>query len=774
MYIAVCIHPKHVRIVYYMSNRFPLYSSASLLGVFLLAATGVTTSAQVRTSEPITLQRIEGEVTLDGLSNEEAWDSVEPLELTVYQPVYKGEAAQKTEIRIGYDDEFLYLAGRMYDSDPSNIRGNSLYRDQYAGDDTFSLLIDTFNDNENMLWFSTTPTGVRFDRTVANDGEIITGFQGTVNSSWNTFWDAVSEITDEGWFSEMRIPFSSLRFQDENGQVVIGLTVHRFIARLNERHIFPDTPPNWFLGWAKASMAQDVMLNDVFSKKPVYITPYVSGGSTFANTLNDEETEFASDNDFTREAGLDLKYNLSSNLTMDLSVNTDFAQVEADDEQVNLTRLSLFFPEKRQFFQERAAIFDFATGRVDRLFYSRRIGLDDDGNPVRILGGARVVGRLGSWDLGFLNMQTANSTNLPSENFGVLRLRRKFLNEYSYAGGLLTSRLSEQGAYNVGIGLDAVVRPFGNEYATLRVASTLDDEVNEGQGTNNLIKASLLRAQWERRTNQGFSYGILTKRYGPTYNPELGFITRENIWANRIAAGYGWLGSESDWFRRIGSEFSTSFIARNEDGSIESSRAGIGSFLEFKEGSWIEVALEYQYEDLQEEIEFPEETSVPEGSYRFTTLQVGRMASNSRLLSMDGQFFIGTFYDGWRMDVGLGPEWAISKHVLLEAEYELNVVRFPDRDQQFDSHVLRFRSQFALNTKVSLASFIQFSTASDFITTNLRFRYNFREGNDLWLVFNQGNNLDRERDFNFDRNRPIYPRIANRTLLLKYTYTFGS
>ena len=743
-----------------------------LLLVFAVAIRGAF--AQVRDSAPITLERIDGPITIDGVVNEEAWESIEPLDLTVYQPVYKAEPTQKTEIRLAYDDEYLYASGRMYDSDPDNIRGNSLYRDKYSSDDTFSLLIDTFNDNENLLWFSTTPTGVRFDRTVANDGELITGFQGTVNTSWNTFWDAESKITEEGWFSEMRVPFSSLRFQDENGQVVVGLTVHRLIARLNERHIFPDTPPNWFLGFAKASMAQDVVLNDIYSKQPVYITPYVSGGSTFTDALNDEETDFVSDTDFAREAGVDLKYNISSNLTMDLSVNTDFAQVEADDEQVNLTRFSLFFPEKRQFFQERASIFDFATGRVDRLFYSRRIGLDDDGNPVRILGGARVVGRLGSWDVGFLNMQTASSRSLPSENFGVLRLRRKVLNDYSYAGGLLTTRLSEKGAYNLGMGIDAVFRPFGNEYASLRLASTLDDEVNEGTDSNNLIRASLLRAQWERRTDQGFSYGVLTKRYGPTYNPELGFVTRENIWANRIGFGYGWLGSEENWYRQLGSEFSSSFITRNDDGTLESSRTGLSSFVEFKEGSSIEVGLETLYEDLNEDIEFPEETSVPTGSYRFTSVEVVRSASNSTLFSIDGQVSAGTFYDGWRFNAGIGPEWAISKHIILDAEYDLNVVRFPDRNQQFEAHIFRFRSQLALNTKVSLASFIQFSTASDFITTNLRFRYNFREGNDLWLVYNQGNNLDRERDFELDRNRPIYPTIANRTLLLKYTYTFGA
>ena len=752
--------------------------------LFVQALQGIAFS-QIRSQQPVSIQRIQGPITLDGLSNEPAWEMIEPLSLTVYQPVYKGTPTQKTEIRIAYDDTYVYVAGRMYDTDLKGIRGNSLYRDEYAGDDTFAIVLDTFNDNENMLWFSTTPTGVRFDWAVANDAQISGDFRGAINSSWNTFWDTAAKITDEGWFAEIRIPFSSLKFQDNGGKVVMGMSAYRFISRLNERHMYPDTPPNWSMGWAKASMAQDVVFDGVYSKKPIYITPYLSGGSSFINELNEPETAYLSTTDFTREAGLDLKYNLTSNLTMDLTVNTDFAQVEADDQQVNLTRLSLFFPEKRQFFQERAGIFEFGTGRVDRLFYSRRIGLDEDGNPVRILGGGRVVGRIGSWDIGMLNMQTDKSSTLPSENFGVLRLRRQIINPFSYAGGMITSRLGQDGSYNLAFGLDAILRPFGDEYLTVRIASTVDDapvldddSILEGDQeahgeSNNLFEASLFRAQWERRTTQGLFYRYTTKRYGPTFNPELGFITRENIWANGGSLGFGWFGDENDWYRQISPSLSGSTILRNEDGSLESARVGTEFNIESKRGTRVSIEADFSYEDLAEDIEFPEDTSVPIGSYRFVGVEAARRGPNGRLFGIDSQVFAGTFYDGWRVDLGVGPEWAISKHVQLEAEYELNIVRFPDRDQEFEAHVLRFRSQLALNTKVSLSTFVQLSSASDLVTTNVRFRYNFKEGNDLWLVYNEGANLDRFNEYNRDRNRPIVPKVDNRLLLLKYTYTFG-
>ncbi|MFK7843839.1 MAG: DUF5916 domain-containing protein [Rhodothermales bacterium] len=739
----------------------------SLLTIFLATAS----HAQIRSETPVALQRLSSPITFDGFSDEPAWNAIEPLELTVYQPLFKAEPSERTEIRVAYDNDFVYVAGRMYVKDPATISGNSLYRDEYLGDDVMAIIFDTFNDNENALWFATTPTGVRFDWAVDKDAQVGQSFFGSINRSWNTYWDTATQKTDEGWFAEIRIPFSSLGFQDNDGRVVMGISSYRYIAQKNERHLYPDTPPDWPLGWAKASMMQDVEFDGIYNNKPVYITPYVLAGSNFTNTLNDAETAYLSDTDFTREVGLDLKYNLTSNLTMDLTINTDFAQVEADDEQVNLTRLSLFFPEKRQFFQERAGIFDFPTGRRDQLFYSRRIGLNDDGEPVRILGGARIVGRVGNWDLGFIDMQTDKSSELPSENFGVLRLRRQVLNPLSYAGGMITSRLGHDGSYNLGFGADAIIRPVGDEYISLSLAGTADSDIAE-EGTINLAKASLIRAQWERRTQRGLSYRFVTKRYGPEYRPELGFVTRENILALGSSVAYGWFGDETSTFRRISPSISGSTILRNTDGSIETGSLGLGLSLERNSGRRISIEADYSFEDLTEALEFPENTEVPIGSYQFVALEASRFDTRARKVFFDGMVAIGSFYDGWKLDIGVGPSWTVSEHLQFEMEYSINRVRFPDRDQSFDAHVGRLRTQVALNTKVSLSAFLQYSTASDLITTNVRFRYNFREGNDLWLVYNEGSNTDRERDFELDRNRPILPTRNNRILLLKYTYTF--
>jgi hypothetical protein len=257
----------------------------------------------------------------------------------------------------------------------------------------------------------------------------------------------------------------------------------------------------------------------------------------------------------------------------DLTVNTDFAQVEADEQQVNLTRFSLFYPEKRQFFQERASVFEFRTGGLSRLFHSRRIGLTDDGEPVRILGGARLMGRWGGWDVGLLDMQTAESGPLPSENFGVLRLRRQVLNPYSYAGAMVTSRVGMDGSYNVAYGLDGVVRVAGDDYLTLQWAQSFDDALI-GADSLTLTNSGQFTAEIMRRRRAGWGYDAVVAWAGPAYDPGIGFTQRNDFTLLDDAVSYTWLpGSTSSliWHTLGLSGFA---FLRNVDQSVESAEVG--------------------------------------------------------------------------------------------------------------------------------------------------------------------------------------------------------
>lgn len=713
------------------------------------------------------LTRLSGPIVLDGVIDEPAWQQVPPLPMTVYTPTYQGPFTERTEILVAYDDDYLYMAGRLYDSDPAGVRANTLYRDQYSGDDVLAIVIDSYNDNETALWFATSPPGVRSDRSVANDaqfgGGVPFGPGGPVNSDWNTFWDVATVQNDEGWFAEMRIPFSSLRFQDVDGHVVMGIITYRFIARKNERHVFPSIPPNWGMGFAKPSQARRVSLEGVRSQKPVYFTPYALGGVSRVAELNGAQTAYASDNDVTNEVGLDVKYSVTSNLVLDLTANTDFAQVEADSQQLNLTRFSLFFPEKRQFFQERGSIFEFSTGGLSRLFHSRQIGLNE-GEPVRLLGGARLVGRIGKTDLGFLNMQTASTATFDAENFGVIRVRRQVFNRFSNVGGIATTRIGGGGSYNVAVGADALIRPFGDEYVTVKWAETFEDGRPGGTG---LLDASRVVARWERRNEDGFSYNADFIRSGADYNPGVGFAIRQDFTFGGGTLQYKRFQGSQSPFRSIEVQNVGDVYVSNADRRVESASIQPSVRFEMKTGANISIQVKNSYESVREAFQLSGGPEIPIGDYWFHEGQVRLESPRGGLFRPNATMAAGTFYDGWRVFLQGGAAWNPSLHLELGGNYQLNVIRFSDRNESLNAHVVAFRIQTALDVHLSFSTLLQYNSTADDVDLNSRLRYNFREGNDLWLVYNEGFNTDRD-----GLTGPRRPFSQRRTLMVKYTHTF--
>lgn len=712
-------------------------------------------------NEPYLIERIKGQVELDGLSDEPAWQNIKSLPLTVHVPNFRGQPSEKTEVLIGYDNDYLYVAGRLYDSEPEKIQFPSKKRDEMKiSNDWFGLIIDTFNDNENALAFFVTPSGLRLDMTVFGDG------QGDfpVNQSWNTFWDVKTERNEQGWFAEFRIPLSSLRFQDKDGRVIMGLITSRYIARKNEWIVFPAIPPNWgFWSPFKPSQAQEIVFEDLYSRKPLYIAPYLLGGLGQSFDLNDLETAYFRTDDAIGELGLDVKYGLTSNLTLDVTLNTDFAQVEADDQQVNLTRFSLFFPEKRLFFQERASTFDFNFGGNNRLFYSRRIGIYEE-EEVPIYGGVRLVGRAGSWDLGFLNMQTAAIEDLPSENFGVFRLRRRVFNPFSYVGGIVTSRIGMDGSYNIAYGLDGIFRMFGDDYLTLMFVQTFEN----GKENNPLsLDPTRLRINWERRTIKGLGYDLNFSRVGEDYNPGIGFEMREDYtrFGNRLL--YGWIPGEESWLLRHNIFLDGSMYFNNKDNSMQSAEIGPGWYFDAKSGFFMNIIAKLYHENVEEEFSLDDEADVPAGQYTFYGLTGQLWTPRGRLFDMGGNFNVGSFYDGWRLSLGVEPRWSISPELELSGFYQFNWVDFPDRDQKFIAHIVRLRVLAMLSTKFSAAAFIQYNSAADAVVANIRIRFNPREGNDLYIVYNEELNTNRYREI------PTLPYSSSRTIMLKYTYTFN-
>ena len=728
--------------------------------VVLIAWAGPDASpvgAQGTTASQLELTRLTGPVTIDGVPDEQAWKSVPILPLTMYTPVFRGTPTQRTEIRVAYDDESFYAAGWFYDTEPSRIRVNSLYRDRWNGDDALALYIDAFNDNRNAKWFGITAGGVRFDQLVSDDGA-------TLNASWDTFWTARTTITGEGWFVEVRIPFSSIGFRaDANGKAVMGLTATRVVSRLEERVTFPEIDPKF--EFRRPSVAQDVILRDVRTRKPLYVTPYaLTGQSRTAIAPPPGARAYTTDHERSNELGLDVRYPLSGNLTLDLTVNTDFAQVEADDQQVNLDRFPLFFPERRRFFQEGSGIFDFVAGGGTRLFNSRRIGLAPDLSPVPIYGGARLVGRIGAWDVGFLEMQTQRQDTTPSENFGVLRLRRPVINPFSTAGLMLTS-YHGNGRNNLGLGTDATVRVVGDEYVTLKYAATVD---SDDSSTVTLGSRSLFDFRWERRTQRGLQYNINSTHMGRDFQPEVGFLQRTNFTTANLAGNWYIYTDKHPWLRRYYPGWLAFHTWRHTDDQLESGMWAFWVQWDTKSGGggWLEP--KWFHENVARPFTIGKAT-VPVGQYDYFDFQVYLNMGPGRRLRSGMDFRTGSFYDGTRTQVILTPTWNVSRHLELGADYQLSHIEFKARDQVENVQLARLRIRTALDARASGNAFIQYNSTTDRLDFNVRLRYAFAEGTDLWLVYNEGLDARTRADLAGLES----PTSLARTLILKYTHTLG-
>ncbi|RPH38977.1 MAG: hypothetical protein EHM86_08585, partial [Desulfobulbaceae bacterium] len=349
--------------------------------------------------EPMVVPRLSGELVFDGVPDEEAWQTIAALPLVMHIPVYGNEPTELSVIKIAYDKDYLYVSGIINYKNPDDLRAFSKKRDYNSPKcDWLGVLIDTFNDRQNAVMFWTNPNGLRSEGTIQND---VVDSNTDISFSWNTFWDAKSSITENGWSTELRIPFSSLRFQVRENKTRMGITVASYLPVKAEMASFPAIPPDVANAIYKPSMTRIMEFTGLKPENPLYVTPYATAGIGQVNELNDSGTGYVMKSKFKYDAGFDAKYSISNNLTVDLTVNTDFAQVEADDQKINLTRYSLYFPEKRVFFQEKADVFDFSFLGGNNLFYSRRIGLYD-GHPVRIYGGVRMTGRINKWDIGIL------------------------------------------------------------------------------------------------------------------------------------------------------------------------------------------------------------------------------------------------------------------------------------------------------------------------------------------------------------------------------------
>jgi hypothetical protein len=709
---------------------------------------------------PYRVPRLTAPIVFDGRIDEPAWDAIEPLPAVVHVPTFGSPPTEQTEFRIAHDSEYFYFSCRAHDSSPSEILVYSLERDEQGFRSDFcSVYLDSLNDEENALQFKTGPAGNRSDSQRMNDGE-------RSDNSWNAFWDAAVSRDERGWYAEIRIPFSSLLFQSVDGQVVMGVSMLRNISRKNERHVHPAIRPD--LGqfaYTKPSLMRKIVLEGVEPRGiPTYVTPYALAGDGYLHALDAGGSGYARTSDGLREAGIDVRMGVTSNLTLDLTANTDFAQVEADDQQVNLTRFSLFFPEKRRFFQERSSNFEFGLGGQDRLFHSRRIGLVA-GRPVRIYGGGRIVGRIGEWDVGFLDLQTAESETLPSENLGVARLRRRVINANSYVGGIVTTRLGTAGHHNVVYGLDGIFRVAQVDYLTLAWAQSFAADEAAGASVGPLDRG-VARASWERRGQDRLTYALELSRSGAAFEPGMGFLRQVDYTTGRGRLGYGWRRGPGARLYTYSLDIDGALLRRNADGEIETVELEPRAVAQTWGLHQLTLSVPFSYESIDAPFSLPGGTQVPAGTYRFAAARLRYSAPQSDRFRLTADAEVGRFFDGSRASLAFGPIWDPSAHLNLAATYRIDRVEFAQRDQRLTAHLARLRAQVMVSTTASAVGFVQYSSADHAVIANLRIRYNPREGNDLYLVWNESLVTDR---MSFD---PVRPLSTERTIVVKYSHTF--
>jgi len=399
----------------------------------------------------IVAHRTDQPIEIDGQLDEPSWALAEPVsDFVQSEPHEGGSPSERTEVRVVFDDENIYIGAYLYDSEPDKILINDLRRDfnTYEGD-VFGIAIDAFYNQSTSLAFFTSPGGPKQDNQALGDGRYI-------NTSWDGIWYTASRIQEDGWSCEMAIPFRTLRFEAKENQIM-GINFKRRIRRKAEDLYWSLVPRRYTVH--RQSLAGDLLFREKIEPgRNLQVKPFVT------THFSQDPSDIANPNEWTLDGGIDVKYSITPGLTLDGTYNTDFSQVEVDTEQINLTRFSLFFPEKRDFFLENANLFQFGDVPQERgarrteetqLFYSRRIGLSLEGQPLPILGGARLSGRMGHVALGLLNIHQEESDETPSNNFTVMRLRYDVL-ENSDIGAIFINREGgNDDDYNRSYGVDA-------------------------------------------------------------------------------------------------------------------------------------------------------------------------------------------------------------------------------------------------------------------------------------------------------------------------------
>ena len=647
-----------------------------------------------------------GRIAVDGVLNEEEWQLATPAaDFVQQQPVEYGTPTEPSEVRFLYDDDNLYVGALLHDDDPGRLITNELTRDFAARDgDLFVLALDTFHDLRNAYGFQTNPGGAWRDTQSFDEGR-------TTNANWDGVWSVKTSTVAGGWIVEYAIPFKTLRFPRDDDQQW-GLSMMRLIRRKNEVTMWTPIPRQF----SQFRMSYGGVLDGIRGVKPglnLRFKPFATGSVARRSSTTKRDGD----------GGFDLKLGLGTGLVLDGTFRTDFSQVEADAQQVNLTRFNLFFPEKREFFLENQGSFQIGrTYDTNDLvpFFSRSIGLEA-GSPVPIDGGVRLSGRVGRNDLGLLNIQT------DSDNFSVLRYGRQFSG--SSTANVFYLGKDGKGFNRVG-GADFRVTP--HRYLSLDLLAMRSDDSSAGDGGawrgGAIFDSNRIQVQG--------SYTAL----GGAFRDELGFIPRLGV---DIVHGLVMPRFRPASMARVVREWRPQIVYDRYERSgfgVETEAVKPGFTVELQDGSTITATWRNNEEALQAPFRFRSTYSIAPGRYTFQDGEMSFATSRARTLSWTGGYRTGEFWNGTRDGVSGGVRVRVNAKVATSATMSRDVVTLAG--QSFTSDLLQLRLDTSFSTRMFLNAFVQYNGLTRDVSSNVRFDFIHHPLSDLFVVYNETRPFD--------------------------------
>ena len=698
---------------------------------------------------------VAGSLDLDGRLDEGFYETVAPVSGFVQGvPDAGAPATEKTEAWVFYDGDHIYVAARCYDSAPeSQWVANEMRRDtsQLRQNDTFAVMFDTFYDRRNGMAFYVNPIGGFSDFAITDEGN--------PNMDWNPVWEVRTGRFEGGWTVEMEFPFKSLRYQPGTDQVW-GIQLRRAVRRKNEWAYLTPIPASvgGSQGIFRVSDAGTLVgIEAPGGARNLEIKPY---GISSVTTNNNSDPRISNDPD--GEFGLDVKYGITQNLTADFTYNTDFAQVEVDEQQVNLTRFSLFFPEKREFFLEGRGLFDFGRGGGGRrggggptptVFFSRRVGLER-GQAVPILGGGRLTGKVGSLSIGAVNIQTDDAPGVGalSTNFTAVRVKQDILRR-SQIGGIFTGRsVSRVGdGSNEVYGLDAAF----SFYENVNFASYFARSQTPGLDGNDVSYQTQFSYNADR-------YGVSVDHLlvGDNFNPEVGFLRRDDFRRSFASFRFSPRPRSIRVVRQFRWQGSLNYI-ENGAGDVETRESQFEFNTEFENSDQLGVTFTQAFELLVDPFRIASGVTIPVGGYSFADTRLQYTLGGQRKVSGNVSFQRGEFFGGTITAVGYSRgRVELTRKLSVEPSISINRVDLPQG--LFTTRLASGRLTYTFNPRMSFSGLLQFNSSNDSLSSNLRFRWEYQAGSELFLVYSD------QRDTGLGGT----PLLENRAVVFKVNRLF--